>query len=1190
MAETLKFKITPQTERFYSDDSSYGVYVFHTSDDIPEYDIVPENQFDDFPNDNLKMSILAGNMQHLYLGAEYEVTATMDYNTKYKSYQYKPITITAIAPKSEEQQRKFLSSLVTDKQCDTLLAAYPNIVEDMINGKDDVDLSILHGIGEFTYKNIKEKVLENYVISDILVLLQPLGVSFKMIKKLLMNEPNPVLLKQKLIDNPYIMTQFRGFGFKTVDQLALKLNPGLKLSAKRTYAFINYYFEEIGNSKGHTWVTKNALENAVIDNINECIDIYKQIIEEELEHERILHIDGDKIGLKRYYQTELNIYNILKDLNKYPKLELTEEQILQGIKEAEDEQGFPLTEEQRDTVIKALDDNVVLIVGKSGTGKTTISRTLLKIYSAANYSVSCCSLSAKAAQRIIEATGFQASTIHRLLGVSPEGGFEHDHNNPLESDVILADECSMNNASIYYSLVSAIQEGKKIIMCGDNMQLPPIGYGNVFSDLILKSDIIGVHRLTKVLRQAEKSGILSDANQIREGISPIKQPELKIITGKLQDMTYMFRDTREGLQNIAINTYLKAIEQDGMDEVIIITPRRNNCLNSAEEINIRLIDILLHDKNVKMKLGRKEYLIGSKVMQTENNYEKNVFNGEVGYITSISEAKQGKEKKIIFTVEYTMNGNTKTIEYSRNELDQLDLAYAVTVHKCITENTWLYTSNGLAQLKTFNNGANVLESKKIHNDIKVYNGKFMEKPSNFYNAGITPCKKITTQRNYELTATLDHKVNLIGSNGYIHAKAVKDLTENDYIIISKDMNIYGNNIELPQEWKIDKNDVYCNAAIYNSPSMLTFEFARFLGYMVADGVVGSCGIKYGKNHKNVVDDFNNIVNQIFGYSPYREPKNVLPDGKMGGMYLTEINSTFIRDYCRKIDGIQPNDKYVPDVILKAPKQYQIEFLKGIFEDGSVCIKNGKFDHISFTAKEEILVDQIRYMLLNIGIVSTKLFRNNDTGGSYTLFIYGSNCDLFIKEIGFISNEKMNKVFKYYDHKSKNETYSIPYISNIVMKIIEKYKLATSEIDKALYNTFRRNRITYSMLGRFINYCNENNINDNDVEYLKYIYNYTDVQQIKSLTDTTEHTYCLEMPITHQFVQNGISAWNCQGSEYQTVIIIIDMTHYTLLDTCLLYTAITRAKKRCLLLAEPKAYKMCIETNKSTTRQTWLKYF
>ena len=655
--------------------------MFHTKDDIPEYDDVPKNPFEE-NTDGLKMSILAGNMQQLYLGSEYEVIATLDYNAKYKSYQYKPKIITSVMPKTADQQKIFLNSIITERQANILLDKYPNIVEDIVNGNDNVDIKSLNGIGKTTYNLIKKNVLDNYIISDILILLQPLGVKYSMIKRLLMGEPNPVLLKDKLIDNPYIMLDLKGFGFKTVDSLALKLNPEIKISAKRTYAFIKYYLKEIGNSQGHTWLNMNVLENAVRDNIPECLDVYNDLIDVEQQTERILHFDGDKVGLLSYYTMERDIFNILQEIQSYPSLKVEDDDIEKGIAQAEKEQGFKLTDEQRHVVNSSLNDNVCVIAGKAGCGKTTISRALLNIYKHANYSIVCCALSAKAAQRITEATGFSASTIHRLLGVSPgNNGFLHNYNNPLDADVILIDECSMINSYIYHAVVSAIKEGAKIIMCGDNRQLPPIGYGNIFGDLLLKTDKLHISHLTKVLRQAEKSGILSDANKIREGVMPIEQPELRIVNGELQDMIYMFRDTREGLRNIAVKSYLAAIEQDGMDEVVIITPRKENCENSTLEINLKLSDLLLDKQGKIMKIGKKEYLVGSKVMQIDNNYEKNVFNGEVGYIKNIEEVQEGKEKTVKFEVEFKLNDQIRTITYTRNELDQLDLAYAMTIHK-----------------------------------------------------------------------------------------------------------------------------------------------------------------------------------------------------------------------------------------------------------------------------------------------------------------------------------------------------------------------------------------------------------------------------------------------------------------------------------------------------------------------------
>lgn len=677
----MKFKCVPVTERFYSEDSSYGVFVFHTKDNIPKYDDVPENTFDsELYAKNNKMSVLAGNMQQLYLGVEYEVTATLEYNAKYKSYQYKPKIVTATKPKSEQQQKCFLKSVVSEKQAETLLEHYPNIVQDIVAGNDNVDVSILKGIGDKTYAKIKEKVLDNYVISDILVLLQPLGVTFSKIKKLISNEPNPSLLKEKLINNPYIMLEIKGFGFKTVDQLALKLNPEIKVSSKRTYAFINYFFSDMGNNQGHTWTTVDNLECAIRDNINECMETFHKIIDSEREIEKVLHFEGDKVGLLRYYENEKNIFNILNSLQSYKSLKVSKKDIDDGILQSEKDQGFPLTEEQRELVTKSMNHNVVIVTGSAGTGKTSVSRAILNVYKKANYSISCCALSAMAAQRIIEATGFQASTIHRLLGYNSTG-FMYNYENPLDCDVLFVDECSMINAYIFYSVVCAVKEGKKIVLCGDNKQLPPIGYGNVFNDLLYKSEEFTVLRLTKVLRQAEDSGILMDANKIRKGIYPIGQPELKIINGKLKDMIYMFRDTREGMTRIAINTYMKSIQEDGMDNVAIIVPRRKNCENSTDEINKKIVDLVCNKMEKSVRFGNKTFYVGSKVTQMDNNYDKNVFNGEIGYITKIEEVTDENEKNVYITVKYSMNNETKYVVYQRKELDQIDFAYALTVHK-----------------------------------------------------------------------------------------------------------------------------------------------------------------------------------------------------------------------------------------------------------------------------------------------------------------------------------------------------------------------------------------------------------------------------------------------------------------------------------------------------------------------------
>lgn len=672
------FKCKPVKQLYYNEDSCYGIYVFYTEDDIPEYNDEVKNEILEGV-DKIKKSILVGNMQYLYLGTEYEITAEMEYNDKYKQYQYKAKTVTPLVPKTKEQQRSFLKTILTEKQADTLIEVYPNIVEEIKNGTDNVDLSLLHGIGSFTYERIKYKIVNNYVMYDILTLLQPLGVTYAMTKKLMMGYSNAAVLKEKLLDNPYILLSVNGLGWKRVDELALKLKPEIKVSMTRTKAFVSSHLSKIGND-GHTVITNESLENAVRDNIIECMDLFYMFIENEMENEYVLHFDNSKniVGLKRYYDSEIGTYEILKSLSTFKPLEITEDNIDNGIAKAESEQGFKITDEQRKVVLNSLDDNVCFIVGFAGTGKSTISRAILNIYADANYSIACCAFSAKAAQRIIEATGFRASTIHKLLGSNPNGKFDYDRFNPLDKDVILVDEGSMINAYIFYQLVSAIKEGSKVIICGDSGQLPPIGYGNIFRDITRMTETFNILKLTKVLRQAEKSGILTDANLIREGIMPIKSPELKIVNGDLEDMTYIFRNEKSSLSEIAIKSFLKAVNEDGLDEVAIVTPRRDGCDNSSFVINNRITDILFDKKTNHVSYGKKNFFIGSKVMHTENDNEKNVLNGEIGYVTDIYE---NERKKVFLDVTYKMGNETKVVTYEKKELDNLDLAYAMTCHK-----------------------------------------------------------------------------------------------------------------------------------------------------------------------------------------------------------------------------------------------------------------------------------------------------------------------------------------------------------------------------------------------------------------------------------------------------------------------------------------------------------------------------
>ncbi len=332
------------------------------------------------------------------------------------------------------------------------------------------------------------------------------------------------------------------------------------------------------------------------------------------------------------------------------------------------------TDEQKEAIRKCCETNVSLISGQAGTGKSTILRALTTIYK--NRMIKCCALSAKAANRIKEATDHDASTIHRLLRYNG-GLFECDKNNPLSCEMLIVDEASMINLDIFGNIFEAVKMGTKVVICGDDEQLPPIGCGNIFHDL-LKFENYNCCKLTKILRQAEKSGIISDSRKIRQNLFPVERPERKIVTGVLQDMTYAFRNDREEIRDLAIKSYMKSVAGSGIENTIIIMPCKQNRVNCTEEINRIVLDALIPYNGKSLCLGNKEFRVGARVIQRVNNYNNNVFNGEMGTVTDID------TEKFIMLVDFgesvENSGNNKVIEYNYDTLGEIELAYALTIH------------------------------------------------------------------------------------------------------------------------------------------------------------------------------------------------------------------------------------------------------------------------------------------------------------------------------------------------------------------------------------------------------------------------------------------------------------------------------------------------------------------------------
>lgn len=686
--EFYEFDIIPTLEVFYSEDTNWGVYKFMTDNgEIPYIEkksLVNNNSpwNEDIENfSELKyFGELCGKTQRLYIGNKYTVKVKIIHNEKYKRWQYEPISVLANVPKTIEQQKIFIRTFLTEKQSNELLREYPNIVEEVIADKDNVDVTKLNGIGEYTWSNIRDKIIENFAISDIVIMLQPYGISYKKIKRLLAYEPNVDLLKKKIDNNPYILTKVRGFGFITVDDIALKLKPELKDSKYRLKSFLYYYFNELANNKGDNWVKISYLDAEIERVVPECYDLYKKIIDNQKEKETFLHFDKNKkyVGLLSSYATEKNIIDILTELDKVDVKNIDYDDSV--IKKSEVEQGFDYTDEQKDIIKNSLKSNISIIAGKAGVGKSTIARGILNCYSNKNLKIGCCALSAKAAQRLSESTGREAKTIHRMLGYNGSN-FTYNSSNPLTYDVVFIDEASMINQNIFYDLIVAIPMGCKVIICGDDKQLPPIGSGNIFHDILQLDYMFNINRLNNVLRQAKESGILMDANMLREAITPIKIPEFKITHGKNNDMIYMFRNNKEQIFKLAYNEYLEAIEEVGLDNVLLVVPRRQNCVNCSVTYNNYIQRKLLHlpDEDSIKHYGSYELIEGTKIIQRKNDSSRNIYNGEIGYITKTN-VSDGKFVSFTAVFNDPITKQDKTITYAKDQMGDVELAYAMTAH------------------------------------------------------------------------------------------------------------------------------------------------------------------------------------------------------------------------------------------------------------------------------------------------------------------------------------------------------------------------------------------------------------------------------------------------------------------------------------------------------------------------------
>ncbi|MFZ7121708.1 MAG: ATP-dependent RecD-like DNA helicase [Eubacteriaceae bacterium] len=615
-----------------------------------------------------------------YIGIKGNWTEHSNFGMQFKAHSF-GIEI----PSTLEGIEKYLSSgIITgigDKKAKLLIEQFGVDVMDVIK-YNPLKLTKIPGIGKKTAIKISESFNENREVMEAIVFLGQYGVSSTHAMRIYkIYKDNTISI---IKENPYkIINEVPGMGFKSADFIAMSI--GIEEDSPfRIMAGIKYSLSSCYND-GHMFLTESKL---IMDS-SQQLKVEEDLIEYHLQ-ELILQgeIKLDLIDETRVYylipsyKAEENVSNLIVETNnyRYEKERIDVDSIIVNF---QNENNIILDPIQIEAIKASIQNGVVIITGGPGTGKTTIINCILNIFKRLNYEIALAAPTGRAAKRMTQSTGESAVTIHRLLeyGFSMDEdnqSFERNEENPLEYDVIIVDEASMIDIHLMNSLLKALKLGTRIILVGDINQLPSVGPGNVLKDLI-ESDLLKVVRLNKIFRQAQESMIVVNAHRINNG-------EFPILNQKDKDFFFIDCPTGERIRRKIIELCTSRLTKyNFMEDIQIITPVKKGSvgvyeLNKSLQSNINPYSENKTEKSFSSSVFRE----GDKIMQIRNNYNKEwdniktaetgkgVFNGDIGIIDKIST----ENKKLVIIFDYE-----KKAIYDFEELDELMLSYAITVHK-----------------------------------------------------------------------------------------------------------------------------------------------------------------------------------------------------------------------------------------------------------------------------------------------------------------------------------------------------------------------------------------------------------------------------------------------------------------------------------------------------------------------------
>lgn len=530
-------------------------------------------------------------------------------------------------------------------------------------------LKEVKGIGPKRIAQIRASWQEQRAVRDIMVFLQAHGVGTARALRIYKTYGDKAV--EMVRANPYrLAADVWGFGFDTADTLARRLGVD-RASPYRAAAAVRYVLQEL-SFKGHVGYREEGVLTEVLNKIPEVPDdVLTAAVESERQAGELVREPGGEepwLYLKPLFLAELGVARAIHKLctGDHP---LSKVDADAAVRWAEERMGLELAPTQREAVRAALREKVLVITGGPGVGKTTIVRGVLEVFAVRRQRVALCAPTGRAAKRLSEATGREARTIHRLLEFEPAvGGFKRDANNPLDLDLLIVDEASMVDVVLANQLLRAVPPHACVVLVGDVDQLPSVGPGRVLADLI-ESGVVPVVRLTEIFRQAGRSWIVRAAHAIQHGELPESAP------AGSGDFYFIEADNPEGILDRIVTMVRDRIPAkfrlDPVRDIQVLTPRNGTELG-AEALNARLQAVLNPPRGgPEVSRFGTSFRAGDKVMQTQNDYDREVFNGDLGRVVQIDEAER----------ELVVDFEGRPVRYDFGELDELVPAFACTIHK-----------------------------------------------------------------------------------------------------------------------------------------------------------------------------------------------------------------------------------------------------------------------------------------------------------------------------------------------------------------------------------------------------------------------------------------------------------------------------------------------------------------------------